>query len=106
MDMVAGAGRGQPVGPPPLDQRVEARDVHRLLDPLAQLGLDACDEIARLAGVAAERRAEGRVGRHPSSRRRPVASGSGTSPNVEKNGAGSQTLSSSSIRSWSGVSGK
>src|SRR5207247_1625104 len=48
-----GHGRGQPVRPPPRDQRVEAREVHRLFDSLAQLGLDAGAEVTRLAGVAA-----------------------------------------------------
>src|SRR5437773_2517144 len=63
-----GHGSGQPAGPPPRDQRVEARKVHRLFDSLAQLRLDARAEVTRLAGVAAGCGVERRVGHQPSSR--------------------------------------
>ena len=59
---VVGARRRQPEGAAPLDERAEADEVNRLLEPLAQLGVDARAQRGWLIGVAAERGAEKRAG--------------------------------------------
>ena len=65
---------------------------------LADLVLDPRAEVVR--------RSAWRNGISRASRGARTPSGTGVRPKAEKNGAGSQVLSSSSIRSWSGVSGK
>ena len=61
---IVGAWRRQGEGAPPLDERAEADEVHRLLEALAELCIDACAQIGWLVRVAAQRSAEKRVGHH------------------------------------------
>src|SRR5262249_5145390 len=70
------------------DHGVETHEIDRVLDTGAELAVDPRREIERL-GAAVMRVQEG----HQSSIRvRPARSGTGVSPNVEKNGAGSHVL--------------
>ena len=61
---IVGARRREGEGPPSLDERVEADEVHGLLEALAELRIDACAQIGWLVRVAAQRGTEKRVGRH------------------------------------------
>ena len=90
-------GGGGAAGAACVDQRLESDEVDGFLEPFADFVLDACAEVVRTIRVA--------KGHQPSIARSPAASDTGVSPNVEKNADGSQVLSSSSMRSWSGVSG-
>ena len=84
-----------------LDQRFQADEIHGFFEPLSDFHVDARVEVVGAIGMAEGHELRGQL----SIARSPVTRGTGASPNVETNGSGSQTLSSSSIRSWSGVSG-
>lgn len=88
---VVGRRRGAAARTPGIDERLEADEIDRLLEPFANLVLDARVEIVRAVGVAERHQ--------PSMARSPEASGTGVRPNVEKNADGSQVLSSSSMSS-------
>jgi hypothetical protein len=53
---VVGGGRGLPGSAPGADQRLQAHVVHRLLEALAHLDLDACVEVVRPVGMAERHR--------------------------------------------------
>lgn len=87
-----------PMPAPKLHHELEPRHLDGLLDALAELGVNALDEPARVSVLMTEGPAE-RVLTHaaPSMRASPRANGSGVMPKSLKKRDGSVTLSSSSM---------
>src|SRR5207245_11422878 len=61
---VVGAGRRQGEGAAPSHEGVQAHEIYRLLEALADLRIDTRVEIGGLVRIAPQRSAEKRVGRH------------------------------------------
>ncbi len=95
----AGALGRRPAGPcARVHHELEGRHLDGLLDPLAELGLDALEQPARVAVLVGERALVRPLAHGRSNiRRSPAGSGSGSSPRSPKKRDGSATLSSSSM---------
>src|SRR5258705_122257 len=98
--------RGSPGRGAEIDHELERGHLHGFLDALAELGLDALHQPARVAVLVRERAVDGPLAHGAANMRaRPSASASGWRPRSAKNREGSVTLSSSSMMSWSVESG-
>src|SRR5260370_396275 len=100
------ASRGRRVAPASrLDEPLEAGGADGALEPLEEHRLDPRAEPAGVAGVTAKRRAE-RAAHASSNRSRPLRNATGASAHAGAKRFGPQTLSSSSTRSWSVITGE
>ena len=81
--LAVGRGGGETSGAPGLHERVQADEVHGVLDAFDQLSIDPRVQVTRLLGISTERGVEERVGHGASMRCRPVARGRGVSSKVE-----------------------